>query len=97
MNTGDRAIAAEFNVLGSGAYSGRDAAQRLGSNSSSCRMECVAMRDRISRNHSNGSMFTSSHEETKLLRMAMVLPPRSLPRNVQLFRPTATPRSDLSV
>ena len=50
-------------------------------------MECVAIRERTSRNHAKGSTFTSPQEETKLRRTAIVLPPRSLPRNVQLLRP----------
>ena len=34
----------------------------------------------------------SSQEVMKVHRIAMVFPPRSLPRNVQLVRPTAMPR-----
>ena len=39
-----------------------------------------------------GSTFASSHEATKLRSAAIVLPPRSLPKKVQLRRPTAMPR-----
>ena len=38
-----------------------------------------------------------SQEATKLRSTAIVLPPRSLPTKVQLFRPTAIPRNDRSV
>src|SRR5258708_27058372 len=55
------------------------------------------MRLSTSRNQANGSIFTSSHDVTKLRRTAAVLPPVSLPKNVQLFRPTAKHRNDLSV
>ena len=60
-------------------------------------MECVGIRDKTSRNHSNGSIFSSSQEATKLRKIAIVLPPRSLPKNVQLFRPIAIPRKERSV
>src|SRR5579871_1134360 len=72
-------------------------AQRCGSSSSSRVMGCEAIRDNTSLNQANGSTFTSSQEATKLLSTAAVLPPRSLPRNVQLLRPTAQPRRDRSV
>ena len=55
------------------------------------------MRPSTSRNQANGSIFASSQEVTKLRSTAAVLPPLSLPKNVQLLRPTAKPRSDLSV
>ena len=41
--------------------------------------------------------FTRSQDATKLRRTAAVLPPRSLPKNVDLLRPMAQPRSALSV
>ena len=54
-----------------------------------------AMRDdSTSRNQANGSTFASSQEVTKLRSTAAVRPPRSLPKNVQLFRPTAKHRND---
>ena len=43
-----------------------------------------------SRNQANGSTFTSSQDATKLLKTAIVLPPRSLPRKVQLLRLCST-------
>jgi hypothetical protein len=55
------------------------------------------MRESTSWNQANGSTFASSHEATKLRRTAIVLPPRSLPTNVQLLRPTAMPRKLRSV
>ncbi len=55
------------------------------------------MRPSTSRNQANGSTFTSSHEVTKLRSTAAVLPPLSLPKKVQLLRPTAKLRNDLSV
>src|SRR3954467_5499837 len=60
-------------------------------------MECDGMRASTSRNQLNGSSLFSSQELTKLRRIAMVLPPRSLPRKVQLLRPTAKQRSGLIV
>jgi hypothetical protein len=41
--------------------------------------------------------LTSSQEATKLRKMAAVRPPRSLPKKVQLLRPTAQPRKLRSV
>ena len=55
------------------------------------------MRPSTSRNQANGSILTSSQEETKLRSTAAVLPPLSLPKKVQLFRPTAKLRNDRSV
>ena len=54
------------------------------------------MRASTSRNHTHGSIFTRSQEATKVRSTAAVLPPLSLPKNVQLLRPTAMPRSDRS-
>ncbi len=48
-------------------------------------------------NQAKGSILFSSHELTKLRRIAIVFPPRSLPRKVQLRRPTAMPRRERSV
>ena len=45
-----------------------------------------AIRESTSWNQANGSTFTSSQEATKLRSTAAVLPPRSLPKNVQLLR-----------
>ena len=56
-----------------------------------------AIRESTSWNQANGSTFTSSQEATKLRSTAAVLPPRSLPKNVQLLRPTAQPRKECSV
>jgi hypothetical protein len=44
-----------------------------------------AIRESTSWNQANGSTFTSSQEATKLRSTAAVLPPRSLPKNVQLL------------
>src|SRR6266849_6429969 len=56
-----------------------------------------AMRESTSRNQANGSIFTSSQEVTKLRSTAAVFPPLSLPKNVQLLRPTAMQRIARSV
>lgn len=53
-------------------------------------MGCSAMRPSTSRNPANGSMLTSSQEETKLRSTAAILPPLSLPKKVQLLRPTGS-------
>ena len=71
--------------------------QRSGRSSSSRVMGWEAIRESISWNQANGSTFTSSQEATKLRSTAAVLPPRSLPKNVQLLRPTAQPRKERSV
>ena len=73
------------------------AAQRCGNSSSSLVMGNSAMRESTSRNQANGSTFTSSQEVTKLRSAAAVLPPRSLPKKIQLARPTAKQRSARSV
>ena len=72
-------------------------AQRCGNSSSSLGMGNSAIRESTSRNQANGSIFTSSQEVTKLRSTAAVLPPRSLPKKVQLARPTAKQRSARSV
>ena len=41
--------------------------------------------------------LTGSHDATKLCKTAAVRPPTSLPKKVQLLRPTAQPRSVRSV
>ncbi|HUE02923.1 MAG TPA: hypothetical protein VMR62_25370 [Bryobacteraceae bacterium] len=56
-----------------------------------------AIRDSTSLNQANGSTPTRWQEATKLRKTAAVLPPWSLPKKVQLRRPTATLRIDLSV
>jgi hypothetical protein len=56
-----------------------------------------AMRDRTSLNQAKGSTPARWQEATKLRSTAAVLPPPSLPKNSQLFRPTATPRMARSV
>src|SRR2546423_5187375 len=73
------------------------AAQRYGSSSSSLVMGNSTMRESTSRNQADGSTFTSSQEVTKLRSTAAVLPPRSLPKKVQLARPTAKHRNARSV
>src|ERR1700731_4805993 len=59
-------------------------------------MGCSAMRLSTPRNQANGSIRTSSQEETKLRSTAAVLPPLSLPKKVQLLRPTAKLSSVIS-
>jgi len=56
-----------------------------------------AIRDSASWNQAKGSTPARWQEATKLRKTAAVLRPRSLPKNIQLRRPTATPRIDLSV
>jgi hypothetical protein len=73
------------------------AAQRCGSSSSSLVIGNSAMRDSTSVNQPNGSTFTNSQEVTKQRNTAAVLPLRSLPKKVQLARPTAKQRSARSV
>ncbi len=72
-------------------------AQKCGSSSSSLVMGNSPIRESTSRNQENGSTLTSSQEVTKLRSTAAVLPPRSLPKKVQLARPTAKQRSARSV
>src|SRR5580704_8354982 len=60
-------------------------------------MGCSAMRESTLWNQAKGSIFTSSQEATKLRSTTAVWPPRSLPKNVQLLRPTAQPRRERSV
>ncbi len=55
------------------------------------------MRESTSLNQANGSTPARWQEATKLRNTAAVLPPWSLPKKVQLRRPTATPRMDRSV
>ena len=54
------------------------------------------MRESTWWNQANGSTLTSSHHATKLRKIAAVRPPRSLPKKVQLLRPTAHPRREHS-
>ena len=56
-----------------------------------------AMRESTSLNQANGSTPARWQEATKLRNTAAVLPPWSLPKKVQLRRPTATPRMERSV
>ena len=56
-----------------------------------------AMRESTSLNQANGSTPARWQEATKLRNTAAVLPPWSLPKKVQLRRPTATPRIERSV
>ena len=60
-------------------------------------MGWVAMRERMSLNQAKGSTPTRWQEAVKLRRTGAVLPPWSLPKNIQLLRPTATPRMSRSV
>ena len=55
------------------------------------------MRDSTSRNQANGSTAFRLHIAMKLIKMAAVLPPASLPKNVQLPRPMAMSRLARSV
>ena len=55
------------------------------------------MRESTSLNQAKGSTPARWQEATKLRNTAAVLPPWSLPKNVQLRRPTAIPRMDRSV
>jgi hypothetical protein len=54
--------------------------------------ECVAMRESTARNQANGSTALHLHMAMKLSSTAAVLPPLSLPKNVQLPRPMAMSR-----
>src|SRR5437016_1837356 len=71
--------------------------QLCGSNSSIRLIGCVATRESTSRNQANGSTAFRLHIAIKLSRTAAVLPPLSLPKNVQLPRPIAMPRLARSV
>jgi hypothetical protein len=55
------------------------------------------MRDNTSRNQANGSTAQRLHVAMKFINTAAVLPPLSLPKNVQLPRPIATSRLARSV
>src|SRR5215475_9389592 len=52
-------------------------------------MECAGIRESTSRNQANGSMPHRLQEAMKLRNTAAVLPPPSLPKKVQLPRPSA--------
>ena len=52
----------------------------------------AAMRERTSLNPMKGSTPARWQEATKLRSTAAALPPWSLPKNIQLLQPTATPR-----
>ncbi len=54
-------------------------------------MGWAAMRERISLSQVKGSTPALWQEATKLPSTAAVVPPWSLPKNIQLLRPTATP------
>ena len=60
-------------------------------------MGWAAMRERTSVSQAKGSTLARWQEATKLRNPAAVLPPWSLPKNIQLFRPTATLRMARSV
>ena len=60
--------------------------QLWGSSSLSRVMECAGMRESTSWNHANGSTPHRLQEAMKLRSTAAVLPPLSLPKNVQLPR-----------
>jgi len=55
------------------------------------------MRESASLNQANGSTPARWQEAMKLRNTAAVLPPWSLPKKVQLLRPTAIARMDRSV
>jgi hypothetical protein len=55
------------------------------------------MRDRTSLSQTKGLTLTGWQEATKLRRIAAVLPQWSLPKKIQLLRPTATLRMARSV
>lgn len=55
------------------------------------------MRESTSRNQANGSTRLCLQQAMKLINTAAVLPPESLPKNVQLPRPIAMSRLALSV
>ena len=55
------------------------------------------MRESTSENHANGSTLHRLQEAMKLRSTAAVLPPLSLPKNVQLPRPSAMSRFARSV
>src|SRR5579864_7806412 len=71
--------------------------QLWGSNSLNRVMECAGIRDSTSLNQANGSTPHLLQEATKLRSTAAVLPPLSLPKNVQLPRPSAMSRLARSV
>src|SRR5262252_7849748 len=71
--------------------------QLRGSKSLSWVIGCDGMRESTSRNQVNGSTPQCLQEATKLRRTAAVLPPLSLPKNVQLLRPSAISRLARSV
>ena len=60
-------------------------------------MECPGVRESTSWNQANGSTPDRLQEATKLRSTAAVLPPLSLPKNVQLPRPSAMSRLARSV
>ena len=63
--------------------------QLCGSKSAIRLTGCIAIRVSTSRNHANGSTPFRLHIAMKLIRIAAVRPPASLPKNVQLPRPIA--------
>src|ERR1019366_5254535 len=71
--------------------------QLWGSSSLSRVMECAVMRESTSWNHANGSTPHRLQEAMKLRSTAAVLPPLSLPKNVQLPRPSTISRLARSV
>jgi hypothetical protein len=60
-------------------------------------MECAGMRESTSQNQANGSAPDRLQEAMKLHNTAAVLPPASLPKNVQLPWPSAISRLARSV
>jgi hypothetical protein len=60
-------------------------------------MECTGIRESTSRNQVNGSTPHRLQEAMKLRNTAAVLPPPSLPKKVQLPRPSAISRLARSV
>ena len=71
--------------------------QLWGSSSASRLTGYVEMRESTSRNQANGSTPQRLQDAMKLINTAAVVPPLSLPKNVQFPRPTAIARLTRSV
>jgi hypothetical protein len=66
-------------------------AQLCGSTSAMGLIGCVMTRDNTSLSQEKGSTPTRWQDATRLRSTGAVLPPSSLPKNVQFARPTAMP------
>jgi hypothetical protein len=71
--------------------------QRSGKRSAIRRLGCVLTRSITSRRYANGSTLRLLHVAVKLIQVAAVRPPLSLPQNSQFFRPTAIGRIAFSL